>query len=67
MKILGVVVFLLFVFWSIMTIFIVMTIDDMYSFMRSFCFIILCVGYIGILILFTFYKKVRREDEYEYY
>jgi len=63
MTIASIVLALLFIFWSFMTLITLMTVSDMYGFMRSVCFIILCVGYIFLLTIFTLYKKMRKQND----
>lgn len=70
MKVVGLILFIAFVFWSVFSLFVMVTINDYYKLMRSPGIIIIIVGYVGILAAFSIYKTLGKkwdENEYEYY
>jgi len=70
MRVVGTILFLVFMFWSFLTLIIVFSIKDYYKLMRSPGLIILILGFVVILVCYSIYKRFMKrwkEDEYEYY
>jgi len=55
-----------FIFWSFLTILVLLATHDIFALMRGPGFAILCVGYIIILSVYWVGKKILRKFEDEY-
>lgn len=60
----GYIMGIIFILWSLYTLFALGTTNDMTDFMRSTNFIILCVGYIVILAVYFMFKDMFRRQIY---
>lgn len=65
MHVVGQIILVLFILWTMFTCAILMFTDDIYALFRSPGFIVLCVGYIAIIVGYSIYKHAVR-DYYQY-
>lgn len=66
MHVAGQFILAVFILWTMFTCIILMFTDDIYALFRSPGFIVLCVGYIAIIVGYSIYKHaVRDYHEYE--
>jgi hypothetical protein len=62
----GLIVVFSLMIWTLFTFFIFGTAGDFFTFARSIYFPIICVGYIIILAIYPFWKRMNKEDDYYY-
>ena len=66
MHLAGQIILVIFILWTVFTLIILSFIRDMYDFLRSPGFIVLCVGYIALSAIYSIYKHVVRDyDKWE--
>jgi len=63
----GAIVLFLLMLWSVITMLLMISVGEVFTFLRSMYFPLICVGYVLIMSIYPIYKRVSRQDEGDYY